>query len=140
MDIRVISTGHIFHQVDSKIAQLLLELLPAAVERAEFNKPAVPIVDPSEVRFFVRKNPYSGLPQIVMQQGSLEEIYAGPSDNIPTFGGKARRECPLEVANLYRVALGKEIQDPHAYNDMKNRAKTSNLNIADNRAPHFAQE
>ena len=55
MDIRVISTGHIFHQVDSKIAQLLLELLPAAVERVEFTKQAqLPAVDPLVPQWGVR--------------------------------------------------------------------------------------
>jgi hypothetical protein len=128
-DIRVTSTGRIFFQVDGTLAAVLCEAFPAAFERVfegmhphERAQAMAKPVDTTTPNFFVRKNPYSGKPELVMTLGALEEIYNGPADKIPTFGGKAQRECPLEVQNAYRVAMGQEIMDPVAYHAQKAQA------------------
>ena len=108
MDIRVISTGHIFHQVDSKIAQLLLELLPAAVERVEFTKQAqLPAVDPLVPQWGVRRNHMSELFEVVCQICGNEETFSGEPDALSqgVFGGKAKRVPPQEIIDRYRTAV-----------------------------------
>jgi hypothetical protein len=115
MDIRVISTGHEFHQVDSKIAQLLLELLPAAVERVNHQPPAPP-ADPNAINFSVRKNPYNDRWQVDMIQGSLVEGFQGTPDQLIDygFGGKAQRKCPKEIVDLYRLKCEAQAADERA--------------------------
>jgi len=109
MDIRVISTGHEFHQVDTKIAQLLLELLPAAVERINSQPQCVTAPPASDgPRFYVGKHKINDKVMLFFRQGSEEQWYDGPADFAHHAFGK--RQVPVAVIDEYRLALKQEIE------------------------------
>ena len=114
-DIRIISTGRTFKQIDGTLAAVLLELFPANVERIN-DQPATPGVDPNAVNFSVRKNPYNDRWQVDMIQGQHTEGFAGTPDQLIDygFGGKAQRRCPKEIVDLYRQKCDAQAADDRA--------------------------
>ena len=100
MDIRITSTGKIFYQVEPTLAALLLELLPAAVERV-VPRPAPTPAQP-EFTWSVGRNPLSGDYQVTFDKGVAgREAFFGPPSLLVSNFQKQGFVVPNHIVEQY---------------------------------------
>ncbi len=104
-DIKVISTGRQFFQVDGTLAAILLEMFPAAVERITQN-PAPPAPVSAVARFYVGKNHRSDKVALCFENGNEQQWFEGPAEHAHRAFGK--RQVPADVIAQYADALKQE--------------------------------
>lgn len=105
MDIRVVSSGRVFYRVDPTLAALLLELMPAAVERVNeptaerVNQPTAPVAAP--VPQCGIGMTVSGFAFVKWTLGARNEIYDGPPAGLVAFFAKMNITLPAETVERY---------------------------------------
>jgi hypothetical protein len=97
MDIKIISSGKVFYQVDPTLCAILLELFPANVERANpLPKPPASF----EVKWSVEMD-NGGYYYALFQQNSRNERYFGPPSQLVSFFQKMSIVVPDHILKQY---------------------------------------
>jgi hypothetical protein len=139
MNIRLTSTGNIWHKIDSQIGAMLCEALPTVFERvAEPEKPAVPTANGP--RWVVRKHPLNDQPSLILITVLGETSYPGPQCLNPTAEGaqsaftSTGHPVPTEILNKFAALLGKNaaVSDPDTVNEARLKAANAQFTREDN--------
>lgn len=96
-DLTVLSTGKTFYQLDDGIAALILEMFPAAVERAKRSKP-VPVASVPQCGI---GRTLSGFAFVKWTLDARNEIYDGPPAGLVAFFAKMNITLPAEIVERY---------------------------------------
>lgn len=119
MDLRIVATGHVYYRVDNTLAHLLLELLPAAVERVNegTNVHIPPVTAPPKwfigmdggnypfigYTFAGQTSRYSGPPEDA-SKGFQTRVWSGEKQDY-VFDGP---EPPASIVEQYKQSYGSQ--------------------------------
>jgi hypothetical protein len=100
MDVKVLSTGKVFYQIDNAIAAILIEMFPAAIEKLNPRpqpKPAdlVPM-------WGVNRNVYSDLYYVTFKLGPRVDNYDGAPSQLVAHFAKSGIVVPEQIFHEYR--------------------------------------
>ncbi len=97
MDVKIVSTGRVFYQIDNAVAALLMEMFPAAIERAN-PKPAPTA---PTAAWGINVTP-SGYQHVIFKLGDRTEFYDGPPSGLTSHFQKMGVVVPDHIAERYK--------------------------------------
>lgn len=102
MDVRIVSTGRVFKQIDSTLAVLLMEMFPAAIER---NKPTPANEITNVPGWSVFRHAVAEQWVVQMTLGQWTEVFNGTVEQVRTHFQKINHPAPEEIIERYAAAL-----------------------------------
>ena len=147
MNLRVKRTNRPFFDVSPELATILLEIFPDQIERLKMSyQERLALIESDrakqnpnanmEVTFAVERHLETEKWNIVLRCGSEVLYFNGPAIHAaPAFGG-GQRTPPARVIQEYADIISRPKVDPLWKLEKRQRARSGDLNVADNRRPH----